>query len=236
MTPCGGLLRVDQLLARYGYCTRREAASWVKAGAVTREGAAVSRPEEKVDPAAVLVEGRPVPFPGGITVAFHKPAGYACSHNAQESPLLYDLLPPDWLRRNPAPETAGRLDRETSGLILLSDDGALLHRWTSPRHEKVKIYEVTVDAEFPAGLAETFAAGTLLLHGESKPCRPAELEITGDRTARLSLTEGKYHQVRRMFASQGCRVTALHRTHAGAVALGSLPPGAWRELTVEERA
>jgi 16S rRNA pseudouridine516 synthase len=231
------LLRLDQLLSRFGYCSRREAAGWVKAGSVTDEtGAPFSRPDEKADPAAVRVEGKPVLFPHGLTVAFHKPAGCACSHNPQESPLLYDLLPAEWMQRNPAPESAGRLDRETSGLILLSDDGNFLHRWTSPRHEVAKVYEVTVDTALPNGLAEIFAAGTLVLLGESKPCRPAILEVTGARTARITLTEGKYHQVRRMFASQGCHVTALHRTQAGAVRLGDLPPGQWRELTAEERA
>jgi 16S rRNA pseudouridine516 synthase len=230
-------IRLDQLLSRYGYCSRREAAGWVKAGVVTAaDGAPFLRADEKADPRAVLVHGQPVPFPEGMFIALHKPAGCTCSHNPAEAPLLYDLLPPAWLRRNPAPETAGRLDRETSGLILLSDDGAFLHRWTSPRHEVPKVYEATVDADFPPGLVELFAAGTLLLHGEEKPCRAAVLEITGDRTARLTVTEGKYHQVRRMFASQGCRVTALHRTAAGGIELGSLAPGEWRELTVEERA
>lgn len=230
------MIRLDQLLSRYGYCSRREAASWVKAGAITRaDGTPFARADEKADPAAVLVEGRPVPFPSGITVAFHKPAGYTCSHNPAESPLLYELLPPAWLLRNPAPESAGRLDRDTSGLILLSDDGDFLHRWTSPRHEVPKVYEATVSADFPPGLAELFAAGTLLLRGEEKPCRPAVLHITGPRTARLEITEGKYHQVRRMFASQGCPVTALHRTQAGPVLLGDLAPGQWRELSPGER-
>ena len=230
------MIRLDQLLSRYGYCSRREAASWVNAGAVTGiNGLPFRRPDEKVDPATVLVEGHPVPFPGGITVAFHKPAGYACSHNPAETPLIYDLLPPEWMQRHPAPETVGRLDRETSGLILLSDDGDFLHRWTALRHEVPKVYEATVDTDFPLGLVELFASGTLMLRSEDRPCRPAILKITGSRTATLQITEGKYHQVRRMFASQGCTVKALHRTRAGSVDLGKLPSGEWRKLTAQER-
>jgi len=227
------MLRTDQLLSRFGYCSRREAAAWVKAGRVTVDGGPVMKTEQRVDPAEVLVDGAPVEFPGGMLIAFHKPAGFACSHSPEESPLIYDLLPPRWLRRQPPPQTVGRLDRETSGLILLTDDGALLHRLTSPRHEVVKTYEATLDVDLPPGLAELFAAGTLTLRGEARPCLPAQLEVLSPRTARLHIREGKYHQVRRMFSSQGCTVTALHRTHVGVVALDALAPGEWRIIPLE---
>lgn len=222
------MLRLDQLLSRFGYCSRREAAAWVKAGRVSRCGEALTKVEQRLNAAEVLVDGKPVEFPHGMLVAFHKPAGVACSHNPAEAPLIYDLLPPSWMRRQPPPQTVGRLDRETSGLILLTDDGMLLHRLTSPRHEVVKTYEVTVDADIPAGLVELFAAGTLLLRGEDKPCLPAELEVMTARTARVHIREGKYHQVRRMFGSQGCTVTKLHRTRVGGVELGNLAEGEWR--------
>jgi 16S rRNA pseudouridine516 synthase len=230
------LLRLDQLLSRFGYCSRREAQGWIRDGLITLNGAPLTRPEQRLDPATVLVKGRPVEFPDGLRVAFHKPAGVVCSHNPAEGTLIYDLLPPSWMRRQPPPATAGRLDKETSGLILISDDGAFIHRWTSPKHDIVKTYEVAVDREFPAGLAELLAAGTLQLHGEAKPCLPAQLEITGPRAARLHIREGKYHQVRRMFASQGCAVTGLHRTRTGGIELGDLAPGQWRPLSEEELA
>ncbi len=228
------MLRLDQLLSRFGYCSRREAALWLKAGRLTLEGAVLSRTDQRADPEMVRVDGAPVEFPRGLLVAFHKPVGSACSHNPGEAPLLYDLLPPRWLRRQPPPQTVGRLDRDTSGLILLTDDGALLHRLTSPRHDVVKTYEVTVDTDIPGGLAALFAAGTLTLRGEEKPCLPAELEMLTPRTARLHVREGKYHQVRRMFASQGCTVTALHRTRFGRVELGDLSAGEWRAVAAEE--
>ncbi len=227
------MLRLYELLSRYGYCSRREAQSWAKAGCVTLDGVPVTDPGRRLDPASVLVEGLPVPFPRGLLVAFHKPVGVVCSHNPAEGPLIYDLLPPEWMRRNPAPVAVGRLDKETSGLILLSDDGALVHRWTSPRHGVEKTYEATLDRDLPEGIAGVFASGTLLLRNETKPCLPAKLEITGPRSARLHIEEGKYHQVRRMFASQGCTVTALHRTRVGTVELGELAPGEWRPLEPE---
>lgn len=224
-------LRLDQLLSRYGYCSRREAADWIRAGRVT--SAVGERPlakaEQRVDPESVLVDGQPVEFPDRLLVVLHKPAGYACSHDPAESPLIYDLLPSRWMRRNPGPVSIGRLDRETTGLILITDDGALAHRLTSPKHEVEKTYEVTVSQPLPEHLTELFAAGTLILRGETKPCLPARLEITGTHTARIFLHEGKYHQVRRMFASQGCPVTALHRSSIGSLTLTGLSEGQWRD-------
>lgn len=228
------LLRLDQLLSRFGYCSRREAQAWARTGRVTLGGVAVTEPGQRLDPAAVRVDGEPVDFPHGLLVAFHKPAGCVCSHNPAEGELIYDLLPPSWMRRQPAPVTVGRLDKETSGLILITDDGAQVHRWTSPRHDVVKTYEITVERDLPDGLEAVFAAGKLLLHCESRPCLPAELRVTGPRTARLHIREGKYHQVRRMFASAGCCVRSLHRTAVGPVRLHDLAPGAWRPLTPAE--
>ncbi len=223
-------IRLDQLLSRYGYCSRREAADWLRAQRVTlADGSVLLKPEQRADPAAVRIDGQPVEFPDRLLVALHKPPGYACSHDPAESPLIYDLLPPRWMRRNPGPVSIGRLDRDTTGLILITDDGALAHRLTSPKHDIEKTYEVTVSQSLAEGLAELFAAGTLVLRGESKPCLPARLEITGSHTARLFLREGKYHQVRRMFASQGCPVTALHRSAIGPLTLTDLPEGQWRD-------
>ncbi len=222
------LIRTDQLLSRYGYCTRREAAAWLSRDRVTVGGVPVARADAKVNPREVLIEGKPVEFPDGLFVAFHKPVGIVCSHNHTEGALIYDLLPPRWLRRNPAPVTAGRLDKESSGLIIITDDGAMVHRMTSPRHETEKTYEVTIDQDLPAGIDGVFASGTLLLRNETQPCLPARCEITGPRTAVLHVMEGRYHQVRRMFASQGCTVTALHRTKIGKILLADLAPGQWR--------
>jgi 16S rRNA pseudouridine516 synthase len=171
-----------------------------------------------------------VEFPEGLLAAFHKPAGYTCSHDPKDRPTIFEILPPRWLARNPVVSSVGRLDKDATGLLLLTDQGDLIHEWTSPRHHVPKLYEVTVEADLPGGLEALFASGTLLLEGEAKPCLPARLEVLGPRSARVELTEGRYHQVKRMFASQGCPVSRLHRTRIGALELGDLPEGQWREI------
>ncbi len=227
-------LRLDALLSRYGYCTRSEARAWIKAGRV-RIGAAVAKSHsDKALPANVLIDGQPVEHPHGILALLHKPAGCVCSHDSAEGPTVFDLLPPRWLARNPPVTTIGRLDKDATGALLITDDGELVHRLTSPKHKVPKLYEVTVAADLPPGIADTFAAGTLVLEGEDKPCLPARLELLGPREARLEITEGRYHQVKRMFASQGCPVTRLHRTRFGEHTADDLAPGEWRMLPVGE--
>ena len=141
-------------------------------------------------------------------------------------------MPPEGLQEYvQAPVTSvGRLDKDTTGVLLITDQGTLVQRWTSPRHKVEKVYEATVDADLKPELVALFAAGTLQLEDEDKPCLPAKLEILGPREARLTLVEGKYHQVKRMFASQGCVVTRLHRSRFGNYALDGLEPGQWRVL------
>ena len=226
-------LRLDQLLSRFGYCSRSEARAWLRRGRVLRGDEVLEDPSERVLATEVLVDGQPVEFPEGLLVAFHKPAGYTCSHDPKDRPTIFEILPPRWLARNPVVSSVGRLDKDATGLLLLTDQGDLIHEWTSPRHHVPKLYEVTVEADLPGGLEALFASGTLLLEGEAKPCLPARLEVLGPRSARVELTEGRYHQVKRMFASQGCPVSRLHRTRIGALELGDLPEGHWREIRRE---
>jgi 16S rRNA pseudouridine516 synthase len=222
------LLRLDALLSRFGYCTRSEARAWIKAGRV-RVGAALAKSHsDKAAPGNVLVDCAPVEHPHGILALLHKPAGYVCSHDSEEGPTIYDLLPPRWLARNPPVTSIGRLDKDVTGVLLVTDDGDLVHRWTSPKHKVAKIYEVTVAENLPENLAEIFASGTLMLEGEDKPCLPARVEILSAREARLEIIEGRYHQVKRMFASQGCPVVRLHRSRFGDFTVENLAPGEWR--------
>ncbi len=227
------LRRLDQLLANLGYCSRREARDWVEAGRVTVAGQPADDAGRKVDAALVQVEGAALDHPDGLLLMLHKPTGLVCSHDVREGPSVYDLLPARWRRRNPVITSVGRLDKDTSGLLLLTDQSGLVHRLTSPKHKVAKLYRATLDHPPPPSLVELFASGTLQLEGEAKPCAPAELRVTSDRTAELILTEGKYHQVRRMFASQGCTVLTLHRERFGDLALGDLPLGQWRELPLD---
>jgi len=180
-----------------------------------------------------MVDGEPLDHPAGMLLMLNKPLDLVCSHDLREGPNIYGLLPERWRRRNPPVTSIGRLDKDTSGLILLTDQSALVHRLTSPKHKVPKVYRAEVDRDLPPSLVAVFAAGTLMLEGESAPCAPAALKILGPRAAELVLTEGRYHQVRRMFASQGCEVVNLHRTQFGHLGLGDLPAGQWRELPVD---
>ena len=226
--------RLDQLLANLGYCSRSEARDWVRDGRITVKGKSVKDFGAKADPAGVRIDGEPPDHPDGLLLLLHKPVGLVCSHDEREGPNVYSLLPPRWRRRNPLVTSIGRLDKDTSGLLLLTDQSELVHRLTSPKHKVPKVYRATLNADLSAGLTELFAAGTLVLKDEDAPCAPAELRVLGPREAELTLTEGKYHQVRRMFASQGCEVLTLHRTHFGHLDLGGLSAGQWRELPLTE--
>ncbi len=224
------LLRVDQLLSRFGYCSRREAAAWVRAGRVRVAGTVVGDASQRVAPEAAEVDGAPVDAPGGLLVLLHKPLGMVCSHDEREGPSVYDLVPAQWRRRNPAVTSVGRLDKDSSGLLLLTDVGEWVHRWTSPRRHVEKTYEVTVQGSLKPEHVGVFAGGTLRLPGESVPCLPARLEILSAHEARVHLTEGRFHQVRRMFVAVGLEVVRLHRPRFGPYTLDDLAPGAWRWL------
>jgi 16S rRNA pseudouridine516 synthase len=231
--------RVDRLLSRLGYCARSEAKRWVAAGRVTMDGEPVKRADAKVvanDP-RLSIDGEAPDHPNGILALMHKPAGVVCSHDPREGPSVYDLLPARWRGRNPRMETVGRLDKDTTGLLLLTDDGRLNHRLTSPKKHVPKTYEVCVDADFPPDAPAVFASGTLTLSGEAKPCLPATLRVdeASRRHATLTLVEGKYHQVKRMCESAGCVVTSLHRRSFGGMTLeGAAEPGQIRVVTKEE--
>lgn len=225
--------RLDQWLANLGYCSRRESRAWIDAGRITLDGKIADDPGTRAAAGQVQVDGAALDHPSGLLVLLNKPLGLVCSHEDREGPNVYGLLPPRWRNRNPQVTSIGRLDKDTSGLLLLTDQTALVHRLTSPKHKVPKVYVATVDRDLPLDLIPVFASGTLVLTGEKEPCEPAELRILDARTAELTLTEGRYHQVRRMFASQGYEVKTLHRSRFGPLDLGSLQPGQWRELPLD---
>ena len=185
---------------------------------------------QRVGADEVTVDGEPLDHPEGLLLLYHKPAGLVCSHEAREGPSVYDALPERWRRRNPPVTSIGRLDKETTGLLLLTDLPDLVHRLTSPKHKVPKVYRARLDRAVPDEAAERFGAGTLVLPGEESPCAPAALEVLGPCEARLTLTEGRYHQVRRMFAALGATVVALHRESFGPLTLEGVVSGAWRVL------
>jgi 16S rRNA pseudouridine516 synthase len=223
-------VRIDRLLGNLGYGTRKDALRLAKSGRVAVGGEVVTDATRSVDPETVTLDGEPLDAPLGLLVALHKPVGYVCSHSDREGPRVFDLLPEQWLRRSPLPTTVGRLDKDSSGLVLVTDDGALVHALTSPRRHVEKRYVVTLDRSPGADLArlvEQFASGTLLLRGEETPCRPAVLEALDESTYAVLLTEGRHRQVRRMFANLSYEVASLVRTHIGDYTLDGLAEGEW---------
>jgi len=225
--------RLDQLLANLGYCSRREARAWIAKGRVSVRGEAAVDVGQKTAPMDVRVDGEPLDHPDGLLLLLHKPLGLVCSHEEREGPNVYSLLPERWRRRNPVVTSIGRLDKDTSGLLLLTDQSPLVHKLTSPKHKVPKVYRATVDRDLAPQLIPLFASGTLTLAGEAQPCAPAELRLLTPRDAELTLTEGRYHQVRRMFSACSATVLTLHRTRFGPLELGDLPPGQWRELPLD---
>ncbi len=232
-------VRLDRLLANLGYGSRREVQALVGAGLVAIDGTVMGRPDQHValvrDLAErVVVDGAPLDPPPPLTLIMHKPSGVVCSHR-EPGRSIYELLPARWARRDPPLSTVGRLDKDTSGLLLLTDDGALLHRIISPKAAIAKRYHVTVERPLSGDEGALFASGRMLIDGDDKPLLPARLEILGPATCRLTITEGRYHQVRRMFAQTGNRVIALHRDRVGRLDLpASLAAGQYRRLKEEE--
>ena len=222
-------MKLVKLIANLGYGSRKDVALMFREGRITDPQGEVLYADDKVGHADIRIDGEPLDPPAGLVLMLHKPVGYTCS-TKDPGRIVYDLLPPRYRLRSPLLSTVGRLDRDTSGLLLLTDDGALLHRIVSPKSQLSKVYEATLAQDLRGDEAELFASGTLLLEAEQTPLAPAQLETIDTRHARLTLTEGRYHQVRRMFAAVGNHVTALHRSRIGGLELGVLPSGDWRAL------
>ncbi|MGO4892943.1 pseudouridine synthase [Flavobacterium sp. W21_SRS_FM6] len=223
------LKRLDQTLSNLGYCSRREVRYWLKDKRIKIAEQLATNPAQKVDPASVSVDGESLDHPGDILVMLNKPLGYVCSHDTREGQRIYDLLPKRWQARNPQVVSVGRLDKDTTGLILITDQSALVQQLTSPKHHVDKVYLVTVERPLEPALVEQFAQGVALI-SETEVCLPATLNIIDSHTAKVTLNEGKYHQVRRMFAACGNHVVSLHREQFGQYTLADLPVGEWRDL------
>ena len=222
-------------IANLGYGSRRDVQWMFREGRITDADGEVLYAHDAVPHADVRVDGEPLDPPPGLLLMLHKPLGVTCSH-MDPGRIVYDLLPPRFRLRSPALSTVGRLDRDTSGLLLLTDDGQLLHRIIAPKSKLPKVYLATLAEDLRGNEAAIFASGTLMLEGEKSQLLPAGLEVLGARAARLTLHEGRYHQARRMFAAVGNHVAALHRERIGGLTLGDLPEGQWRALGEDDRA
>ena len=224
--------RLDKRLAATGKWSRKEARELIRAGRVSVGGVPCRAPEAKVDEAApVTVDGTPIGAHGPVYLMLHKPAGVVSSTDQPGERTVLELLGEEYQNIGLFP--AGRMDKDTEGLLLLTNDGPLAHRLLSPKSHVDKVYYVEVDGELDGDDVEAVRAGLTL--GDGTVCLPGELELLSGHSAHITLREGKYHQVKRMLASRGKPVTYLKRVRFGPLILDEgLPKGAWRPLNERE--
>jgi 16S rRNA pseudouridine516 synthase len=226
-------MRLVKLVSGLGYGSQKDVRAMIRGGRVTSVSGQALDVDSRAEHADILLDGCPLDPPPGMVLMLNKPTGFTCS-TADPGRVVYELLPPRFARRKPVIAPVGRLDRDTSGLLLMTDDGDLLHRVISPRAAIRKVYRATLARPLRGDEAELFASGTLVLRSETKPLLPAVVEPLDQTTALVAVVEGRYHQVRRMFAAVGNHVLALHRTQIGGLALGEVEPGLWRLLGEDE--
>ena len=239
-------MRLDDLLFSQGFGTRRVCAGLIQQGFVKGfEACAGMEPAQDAtkiiatDGMAFSVQGKPWEYHERAYLMMHKPAGFECSHRPGAWPSAYSLLPAP-LRQRPTKgvvqgvQAIGRLDQDTTGLLLLTDDGQFLHKMSSPKHHVPKVYQITTDREVEQQQIHQLLSG-VVLNDDPKPVKAAAAVQTGEKSLDMTLTEGKYHQVKRMIAAVGNHVVALHRSQIGSLMLSDkLPSGQWRWLTSSE--
>ena len=224
--------RLDKFLCDQGVGTRSQVKAILKSGRVTVDGRPEKDGSRKLDPASAVIclDGEPLGSGGRLVVLMNKPAGYVTATEDASERTVMELLPPEYRNRDLKP--VGRLDKQTEGLLLFTNDGDLLHRLISPKKEVPKVYYARHEGQAVPEDAEAFKNGLTLRDGTV--CRPAVLEPLGPGESLVTVCEGKYHQVRRMMASRGMHVLYLERRQEGKLTLGNLPRGSVRLLTEEE--
>jgi len=225
--------RIDAHLSSLGYCSRSEAKKFLRIYELCINENRVFDPSIKAYHDDITINGEAID-PETITILLNKPSGFICSHNDAGS-LIYALIPNRWNRRNPKIATIGRLDVDTTGAIILTDDGALNHKLSSPKSDVSKVYEATLAVPLNGDEAEIFASGELMLNGEKKPLLPATLEVLTPTHVKLEICEGKYHQVKRMFAAVGNRVLTLHRVSFDGFGIEDLKEGTYKTISYTKK-
>lgn len=228
------MMKLLRYLANLGYGSRREVLGLLGEGRVTDAAGERLYGDDVRMHDDIRIDGEALDPAPRLLLMLHKPIGVTCS-TKDPGRLVYDLLPRRFRQRHPLVSPVGRLDRDSSGLLLFTDDGALLHRIIAPKSKLPKRYRAALARDLRGDEAAVFASGTLLLDSETTPLLPARLQVLGPREARLLLHEGRYHQVRRMFAAVGNHVLSLHREAIGGLELDDLPEGQWRLLDASDR-
>lgn len=234
-------VRLDKFLAGLGYGSRKEVGKGLRRGFLIVDGKEITDNTMHINPEEfsaknVTYNGEPLEPLSPLIVILNKPKGYVCSHVDDGGESVFHLLPPLFHMRTPELQIAGRLDKETTGLVILTDDGDLLHKIISPTSKTDKTYEVELAESLKGNEIDLFASGTLLLRNEEKPLAPAQLQTSKDnnKKAIITIQEGRYHQVRRMFAATGNKVTELHRSKIGNLDVENMALGEYKLITKED--
>ncbi|MEO8002347.1 MAG: 16S rRNA pseudouridine(516) synthase [Arenimonas sp.] len=228
-------MKLVKHISNLGYGSRKEVTLMFREGRITDAAGEVLYADDITTHENVRVDEEPLDPTSGMILMLHKPAGYTCS-TKDKGRLVYDLLPDRFRIRKPVLAPIGRLDKETTGLLLMTDDGDLLHRIISPKNKLPKIYEAELASPLRGDEVELFASGEMMLETENSPLAPAVLQPISELRVRLTIIEGRYHQIRRMFAVVGNHVVKLHRSEIGGLNLGSLPVGEYRLLDALDQA
>lgn len=229
-------MKLIKLLANLGYGSRKEVQRLIRSGAVSDDAGQVLKESDFPPYDRIRFRGEELDPLHPMTLVLNKPDGYTCSADDPGS-TIYDLLPERFAHRNPGLNPIGRLDKDTTGLLLMTDDGKLLHKIIHPKSHCLKVYHAVLDRPLEGHEGELFGSGTLMLNGETKPLLPAGFEQVGEKEALVTLHEGRYHQVRRMFAAAGNHVIDLKRISIGGFQLpGDLDEGEWRFMGPEDLA
>jgi len=228
-------MKLVKHISNLGYGSRKEVTLMFREGRITDAAGEVLYADDITTHANVRVDEEPLDPESGLILMLHKPAGYTCS-TKDKGRLVYDLLPDRFRVRKPVLAPIGRLDKETTGLLLMTDDGDLLHRIISPKNKLPKVYEAELASPLRGDEIELFASGEMMLETEHSPLAPAVLEPISELRVRLTIIEGRYHQIRRMFAAVGNHVVNLHRSEIGELDLGTLPVGEFRLLNNADQA
>ena len=223
--------RLDKIISEAGLCSRRDCERLAKRGRITVDGVIIKNASEKVSDTAIIeIDGEPVSRHREVVCIMNKPAGFVTSTDDDRNPTVMELLPEEMLRQKVVP--AGRLDKDTEGLLVFTNNGDLLHKLISPKHEVPKVYYVEHEGDVDSSIIQKATDGVTLKDGTV--CKSAVIERLEEGKSTICIREGMYHQVKRMYAALGLHVNYLRRIQIGGVPLGDLKPSEVRELTAQE--